>query len=56
MVNALAAGLLSPLLHQSLWQLGLGQLGMMAIGYWFWRSYLRAAPDPAPLPQAEARA
>lgn len=56
MVNALAAGLLSPLLHQSLWQIGLGQLGMMAIGYWFWRSYLRAAPDPAPLPQAEARA
>jgi DHA1 family bicyclomycin/chloramphenicol resistance-like MFS transporter len=50
MVNTLTAGLISPALSVDLHALALGMLGMMIVGWWSWRMYLRFDSARGPLP------
>jgi DHA1 family bicyclomycin/chloramphenicol resistance-like MFS transporter len=52
MVNTLTAGIVSPALSVDLRALAIGMLGMMIVGWWSWRLYLRFDAARGPLPPA----
>lgn len=52
MVNTLTAGIISPALSVDLRALALGMMGMMLVGWWSWRLYLRFDAARGTLPPA----
>ena len=52
MVNTLTAGIVSPALSVDLRALALGMAGMMIVGWWSWRLYLRFDATRGTLPPA----
>ena len=52
MVNTLTAGVISPALSSDLRALALGMIGMMIVGWWSWRLYLRFDATRGALPPA----
>jgi len=52
MVNTLTAGIISPALSVDLRALALGMMGMMIVGWWSWRLYLRFDAARGTLPRA----
>jgi DHA1 family bicyclomycin/chloramphenicol resistance-like MFS transporter len=52
MINTLTAGVISPALSDDLRALALGMMGMMVVGWWSWRLYLRFDAARGTLPPA----
>ena len=52
MVNTLTAGVISPALSADTRALALGMMGMMIVGWWSWRLYLRFDATRGPPPAA----